>query len=92
MEAICGMKCSVKEHSFYNECKGMIYVYNNEIIDVESIKEGLREEYSVANVEQANWIKPRQNGAKAYVLTCQRETLPSYNKIIGEYSLTKVFE
>ena len=34
MEIIGDMKCSVKEHSFYNECKGMILVYNNEIIDV----------------------------------------------------------
>ena len=62
MEAMCGIKCSVKEHSFYSECKGMIYVNNNEIIEVESFKEGLREEYSVTNVEQANWVKPKDNG------------------------------
>ena len=46
----------------------------------------------MANVEQANWIKPRENGAKAYVLTFQREIFSSYIKITGEYSLTKVFE
>ena len=26
LKNICGMKCSLKEHSFFNERKGMIYL------------------------------------------------------------------
>ena len=70
----------------------MIYIYNSEIEDMESFKEGLKEQYSVTSVTGVNWVKPRGEGAKAYVLTLQRESIPGFRRIVGEYSLTKVYE
>ena len=53
IDNVCGLKCTAKEHSFFNECKGMIYLYNTDIKDVESFKDGMKEEYSISNVIEA---------------------------------------
>ena len=68
IDNVCGMKCITKEHGFFNESRGMIYIYNSEVDDMESFKKGLKEQYFVTSVTEAHWVKPRGQGAKAYVL------------------------
>ena len=92
IDNVCGVKCITKEHGFFNESRRMVYVYTSEIEDMESFKEGLKKQYSVTSVTEAHWVKPRGQGATVYVLTFQRENIPAFIKIVGEYSLTKVYE
>ena len=70
----------------------VIFLYNIDISDLESLKEELQEEYSVSKVTEARWIKSKRDSAKAYLLTFKRESIPAYFKIIGEYAPTKVYD
>ena len=74
------LHCSVtvEVHSFYNEKKGIICLYNTTIVDLDGFRTGLQEEYKVSNVEQETWIKNTQ------------EVL-EFVKITSEYTLTMVY-
>ena len=85
---ICRKECTVKEHPFFNGVKGLIYIKNNIIEDKESFGERLPEEYMVTKVEVATWIKNRDEGTAAFILTFQRN-MPEYIRIVGEYTLTR---
>ena len=92
LDKLCNQDCFVKEHKFFNETRGIIYLYNNDITNLESFSEGLRAKYVVSDVKEVTWIKARVDTAKVYLLTFQGDSLPQYIKITGEYTLTKVYE
>ena len=49
----------MKEHTLFNGSKGLIYINNNDLSDLESFKQGLKEIYPIIDIERATWIKPR---------------------------------
>ena len=89
---VCGTQCTVMEDKFFNECKGLIYVYGYEINDLESFKEGLAEEYNVTEVIRATWIKTRSEGTQCFLVTFKEEVLPKFVNIPGEAQLTQIYE
>ena len=92
VEELCGHKCSVQKHDFFNVTKGLVYIYNNDITDLESFKEGLNTQCSVVEVVPATWIKARNPRAKVFQISFGQDILPEYVHIPGEYQETKVYE
>lgn len=39
--------CKMREHEFFNVAKGMIYVHNNEVLDLNSFQQGLKDQFQV---------------------------------------------
>lgn len=86
-----GEQCTIKEHTFFNQSKAIIYLQNNDINNFSSFRDGLKQEYQITDVNEATWIKPRHPDTKVFSLTFQNDNIPEYIKVIGEYSLTKVY-
>ena len=63
LKSIGGVPCEVEQHRSTNITKGIIYIYEFDIEDVNILKEGLTI-FGVTNVEEATWIKPRREGTK----------------------------
>ena len=78
-------------HDFFNVTKGIIYVDNSDINDMESFKEGLNMEYEVEEIVAATWMKPRNPIAKPFLISFKSDTLPNNIHIPGEYRQTKVY-
>ena len=91
IKEILGKECQVNEHDFFNITKGLIYIYNNDLLDFDSFQQGIKEQYPVAKVVEATWIKPRNGNSKAFLLSFTTENIPSCMRIIGEYTNTKVY-
>ena len=56
-DTLLDKQCNIEIHVFYNGRKGLIYLYNTDINNLDSFRTGLLDEYEVSNVEQAKWIK-----------------------------------
>ena len=85
------MPCEVEQHQSMNITKGIIYIYEFDIEDVNILKEGLTI-FGVTNVEEATWLKLRREGTKAYILSFNCDQLPETIKIPGEGRSSRVFE
>ena len=44
IDNVCRMKCITKQYGFFNESRGVIYIYNSEIEDMDSFPERLKEQ------------------------------------------------
>jgi len=88
---IDGNSCTVQEHTFFNETKGVINIYNSDVLDLESFGEGLKTEYGFTKVERADWMSRRNNTCKTFILSTNNEQLPTYIRVTGENQLTRVF-
>ena len=66
IKEIMDKECTVRSHAFFNKAKGVIYVNNSEITDLESFRDGLRERYGIAKVERVTWITLRNPRSKAF--------------------------
>ena len=91
VNTLCDHSCRVLKHDFFNVNKGLIYVYNNEVNDLESFKGGLGSQFSITDIVPATWIKPKNDKAKALLVSFGQDTLPEYVHIPGEYQETKVY-
>ena len=70
--------------------KGLIYIYSYDLNDFENYKTSMMNDIGVAGVEEATWIKPRSQFAKALLLSF-RENMPNFISLPGEQAKTKVF-
>ena len=57
LKSIGGVLCEVEQHRSMNITKGIIYIYEFDLEDINNLKEGLTI-FGVTNVEEAIWIKP----------------------------------
>ena len=91
LKEISSQTCRISTYEFFNVQKGILYVYNNDFDDIESFKEGLNEQFPVASIIHAHWIKPKNPRAKAFMISFSLENLPEQVHIPGEYTKTKVY-
>ena len=91
LQKIGDIKCKVDRHRYYNQTKGLIYIHEFNIENIETFKNELQEEYSVANVELATFIKARNKETKVFILTFEQDVLPEYIYVPGERADTKVY-
>ena len=82
--------CCVREHATFNGKTAVIYIYNNDLTDMNSFTEGLQEHYPITSITRATWIKAGQP-TKIPLLNFNAAELPEYIRITGEYSLTRVY-
>ena len=59
VEQIAGNKCQVSEENFLNTTKGLVYIQNYHIEDLESFAEEVNELCRVKELVEAKWFKPR---------------------------------
>ena len=85
------MPCEVEQHRSMNITKGIIYIYEFDLEDINILKEGLTI-FGVTNVEEAAWIKPRHEVTKAYIVSFNCDQLPETIKIPGEGRPSRAFE
>ena len=71
--------------------KGLIYIQGYDLLDFDSYKAGLIKQQGIATVENAYWIKSRNNNTQALILGFQKD-MPEYLDIPGEAMRTKVLE
>jgi len=88
---IDGKGCNVQEHTFFNETKGVINIYNSDVLDLASFAEGLKIEYGFTKVERADWMSRGNSTCKSFILSTNSEQLPTYIRITGENQLTRVY-
>jgi len=90
LTSLCELQCVVSKHEFFNTTRGLIYLYNTEFEEMDSFKKGLMERYQLQSVEEATWIKTKNQSTKAFILSTYQDNLPEYVRIISEATLTKV--
>ena len=91
VKEIKGEQCSVEKHSYFNRSKGIIYIHEFDIDDLEDFKAGVKENYNVAQVEPITFIKLRYALTKVFLITFKSETPPDVIYIPGERSDTRVY-
>ena len=91
MISLCNVQYTVKKSEFFGIMKGLIYIYDTEVENFESFKNGLVERYQLENFEEARWIKTRNPNTRVFVLSSYSEKLPDYVRIISEPTLTRIF-
>ena len=90
IDKIDGISCKVLLHSKYNHSKGLIYVYEYDLEDIEEFKTGLHEQYKVIDVQQATFIKTKSPNTRAFILTFSGGNIPYSIYIPGEKQDTRV--
>ena len=76
-----------------NPEKGLIYIQGYDLLHNEQYIESLRQQYNLAQVEMANWIKTKNSNTRALLLSFKGETeMPEFIDIPGESARTRVFE
>ena len=89
IESIKDLKCEVIPYDRFNYSKGLIFVSEFEISDLEEFKRGLQERYAVVRVERATFIKTKGT-TSAYIITFSQEYVPYSIYIPGERFDTRV--
>ena len=83
LECVLDREVETKMHTFFNEVRGIIYIRNSDIADLEAFQEGMQERYPVVGIERANFVKPRDPQTRAFVVKFRGDACPEYVKIPG---------
>ena len=82
--------CSVTlKNSYFNRSKGIIYIHEFDIDDLEDFKAGIKENYDVAQVEPITYITGVST--KVFLTTFESETPSDVIYIPGERPDTRVY-
>ena len=76
--------CLVEKHKTMNQREGIIYIYEYNVEDLASFENGLKRSYPVSKVIRAFWIKPKDENARAFLVTFEGTELPDTIRIPGE--------
>ena len=96
-EAICDIveigdiPSKVGPHNTYNSSKGLVYIYDFDVDDVELFEQFIKEEYNVISVIKAEFIKTRLASVTPLLITFNQEKTPSHLYIPGERKDTIVY-
>ena len=68
VKTVLERECEVREHALYNGRKGLVYINNNDLTDMESFRKGPMEVYPIIDIQKATWIKPRRATTHAVII------------------------
>lgn len=91
IKSILGMDCEVRKHSSFNTSTGLIYTYDIPAESVRIFTIAVKADYDLEEIKRADWIKPRNGKAMAFLVTFKKSELPNFITILGEQSKTKVY-
>ena len=90
--SLLGVPYSVTMHRQFNESKGLIYMQEYDITNIESFKAGLMRDSEVKDVILATWITPKSLESKPFLITFNRCTPPQSMKIPGEVDNLRIYD
>ena len=91
MARIQGKPCEISNHKYINQTKGIIYIKEYDIEDVVQFKAYLQENYEIAEVAKAPFIKTRSPETNAFMITFNTTILPETIYIPGEKTDSVVY-
>ena len=80
----------VAEHPSFNCSKGLAFIYNYDLTDFNKFRSQFLQDTGHRNIEQATWIKPRNENAKPVLISFNQNIPPQYVDIPGEIARTKI--
>ena len=83
--------CTVTLHPKFNYCKGIIYIYECDIEEIDEFRDYLGEKYNVIEIQPATFIRTRDPKTKAFIVTFNQDESPHSLYIPGERQDTKVY-
>ena len=92
VEQTAGVKCQVSEDTSLSNPRGLVFIQNDHITDLESFTAGVNEQCSVREIVKAGWIRPRNQNTEVYMITFKCDKLPEYIRIPDESGRTKIYE
>ena len=78
--------------TFFNSCKGLVFIQNYHISDISSFTSGIDEQCRVKEVEEATWVKPRRETTQVLLISFKSDKLTEFIRIPGEAERTRVYE
>ena len=92
IDKIDDIPCQVMMHPKYIYSKGLIYVYECDLEDMQAFKEGLQLHYDIVDVQQATFNKTKFPQTQAFIVTFKGDNLPYSIYRPGERQDTRVFK
>lgn len=92
LKLLNGKPIKTVKSSRYDSPKGLIYIYEYNLQHFDDYKKRMIEELPITDVTIASWIKSRNPRAIPLILSFNQSEVPQYINILGEQSLTKVYE
>ena len=86
------IKCHMAPHPTFNQSRGIIYIHDFDIYDIEQFKTNLKSNYNIAEVLKATFIKTRNDQTSAFLVTFNQERVPDTIYIPGERADTRVYQ
>ena len=78
MNTLVSVSCTVTKHSFCNESRGLIYIKEYDIDELQSFKNGIMERYNVKEVIPATWITPKSFNSMPFLPTFNNHHISAY--------------
>ena len=91
VKEIMGVECTVEKHNYFNRSKGIIYIHEFDIDDLDDFKAGIMENYNVSQVKPIAFIMPKYAQTRVFLITFDSETCPDAIYIPWERSDTRVY-
>ena len=93
LEKLGNIPVEISTSDSRNPEKGLIYIQGYDLLDDESYRESLKQQYDLAKVEMASWIKTKNSNTRALLLTFNGGTeIPEFIDIPGESARTRIYE
>ena len=89
IKEVYGLPCEVTTHPKYNFNKGLIYVHEFDLENLEEFKADLQTKYNIVDVQPANFIKTKSSQSHAFITAFMQEYLSYSLHIPGERQNTR---
>ena len=84
VEQIAGIKYQVCEYTSLSNTRGLVFILNYHVTDLESFTAGVNEQCSVREIVTADWIRSRNLNTDVYMITFKCDKLQEYIRIPGD--------
>ena len=84
--------CKIQPHPTFNVVRGLIYLYDSCVDDLDQFKDYLKPQADIVSIIRADFIKTRQEEARAYIIEFNQDYLPRSLCVAGERATTTVYE
>ena len=75
-----------------NQSKGLIYIHDYNISEIDEYGSELMREYNLSDVQQVTWIKSKNVTFNPLLLTFKEKEPPSFIEIPGEQAKPKIYK
>ena len=90
---IMGSDLEVCPHPFFNKTRGLVYIEDTQIDDVEEFQSFLKDRIdNLTHVSRAHFIKPRNPTTQVFILEFSQDTLPHSVYIPGERKDSTIYK